>query len=214
MAGSTLHENLKPAAPAFSPDTLPDPALAALRAATGSRHDRIDRQLDLSRMNDPAHYGRVLQVFDAFLPPWEAAVAAALPQCMHGWLQQRSRRGYLAADLQALGLAPLPRQITAPPLACAAAAWGSLYVVEGSALGGQVITRTLAAQGWRPDHGAAYFHGWGAATGGMWREFRGLLADQLRRAQDIEAACAAAQATFDALCAAFENELHERPALA
>ncbi|QJW84543.1 hypothetical protein HK414_15170 [Ramlibacter terrae] len=87
-------------------------------------------------------------------------------------------------------------------------------MMEGSALGGQVITRALAAQGWGPAHGAAYFHGWGPATGGMWREFRALLAEQLPRAQNIEAACLAAQATFDALSAAFEHELHERPALA
>ncbi|QJW84542.1 hypothetical protein HK414_15165 [Ramlibacter terrae] len=105
---------MKSTAPAVEPDILPDRALAALRGATRTRHDRIDRQMDLGRMADPAHYARVLQVFDAFLGPWEAAVAAALPQRFRGWLQHRSRRPFPASDLCALGLRPLALRPAAP----------------------------------------------------------------------------------------------------
>ncbi|MGV3570290.1 MAG: biliverdin-producing heme oxygenase [Ramlibacter sp.] len=194
------------------PDALPDPALATLRAATHTRHQRIDRQLDLARMGDPAHYARVLQVLDAFLGPWEAAAAAALPATFRGWFRQRSRHRFLQADLLALGLPSLAGPTSVPALSGPAAAWGSLYVMEGSALGGQVITRALAAQGMDAANGGAYFRGWGPATGAMWREFRGLLAEQLPGPQDIAAACSGAQATFDALSVAFESHLHERPA--
>ena len=170
--------------------------------------------MDLRRLRDREHYARVLQVFEAFLGQWEAAVGAALPRDRHGWLQTRSRRTFLRHDLQALGVDSLDATIEIPPLAGAAAAWGSVYVMEGSALGGQVITRHLAEAGLHRDNGAAYFHGWGEATGGMWREFRALLEAEVAAPDDIEQACRAACNTFDTLTALLESALHERTSAA
>ncbi|RYY96343.1 MAG: biliverdin-producing heme oxygenase [Comamonadaceae bacterium] len=165
-------------------------------------------------MADPQHYGRLLQVFDAFLGPWEDRVAAVLPADAHGWLRQRSRRPFVRDDLRALGLPRLAAPAQEATLSSAAEAWGSLYVLEGSALGGQLITRAVAAHGFSPESGAAYFHGWGAATGAMWREFRALLEEHLPEPDDIRSACAGAVATFDALSASFEAHVHERAATA
>ena len=190
-----------------SPTTAATP-LAVLRAATREHHDRIDRLMDLRRMQDRSHYARVLRVFDAFLASWEPAVAAALPHCQD-WLQARSRRPFVQQDLRALGLAAAA-PAGAPPLRTDAAAWGSLYVMEGSALGGQVITRSLAAAGLDRDSGAAYFHGWGEATGRMWREARALLESELADDTALAQACEAARQTFDHLSSLLERELHER----
>jgi heme oxygenase (biliverdin-IX-beta and delta-forming) len=194
----------------------PGPAgpLTALRAATRAHHDRIDRLMDLPCLRDRAHYARVLQVFDAFLSAWEPAVAAALPASRHPWLQARSRRPFLACDLRALGIRSLDEAAPFPALPSAAAAWGSLYVLEGSALGGQVITRNLAQAGLHPSNGAAYFHGWGAATAGLWREFRDLLAAELAHPQALDEACDAARNTFDTLTQLLESALHERTSAA
>jgi heme oxygenase len=190
-------------------------ALAELRLATRERHARIDRLMDLRRMREAGHYGRVLLAFDSFLGPWEQSVASALPARCHGWLQQRSRRPFLREDLAALSLSPRAAAIGAVPrLAGDAAAWGSLYVIEGSALGGQVITRALAPAGLVPTRGAAYFHGWGAATHAMWEEFLLQLQAELATPAAIEAACAAACDTFDALTAHLHELLNERAALA
>lgn len=166
--------------------------------------------MDLRCLAEPRRYARVLQVFGAFLPAWESAVCAALPPRWHAWLRSRSRRDFLARDLHALGIAVPARSVALPPMAGEAAAWGSLYVMEGSALGGQVITRALSAQGLRPEAGAAYFHGWGDATGGMWRDFRRLLERELRQPEGLPQACESACATFDALSELLEHALHER----
>jgi heme oxygenase (biliverdin-IX-beta and delta-forming) len=200
---------LLPAAPSI---LRPDPAgpLPQLRAATRDHHARIDRLVDLRRMRDRRHYADVLQVFDAFLAAWEPALAAALPARWHDWLRARSRRRFLAQDLRALGIGPATFAASVPPLPTEAAAWGSLYVLEGSALGGQVITRSLAEAGLHPHNGTAYFHGWGEATPAMWREFRAVLEAQLAGAGAVDDACEAARRTFDTLSHLLESALHER----
>ena len=169
--------------------------------------------MDLQRLRDPSHYARVLQVLDAFLAGWEPAVAAALPACWRDWLRARSRRAYLHHDLRVLGVPPAsPARVDG--FTSEAAAWGSIYVMEGSALGGQFIARTLARGGVTPATGGAYFHGWGEATAGMWREVRGLLAAHLDSPATIAQACDAARATFDALSHLLERQLHERTSAA
>jgi len=196
--------------PAVSSALLPQAAdpLAALRRATRAHHDRIDSLMDPRRMRDPGHYGRVLQMFDAFLGAWEPAVAAALPGRWHGWLQARSRRPFLHLDLRSLGLAR-STPATLPRLRSNAAAWGSVYVMEGCALGGQFITRSLAQAGLHPRRGAAYFHGWGGATGPMWREARAVLASELASPPANAQACEAARQTFEALSGLLEGTVHE-----
>lgn len=59
------------------------------------------------------------------------------------------------------------------PLPSPAAAFGAMYVVEGSTLGGSVIARHVErALGLRPETGCVYFRSYGSATGRMWKAFR------------------------------------------
>jgi len=167
---------------------------------------RLDGDVELAR------YSRILQGFDAFLSQWEPRLAAALPQRLLPWFAGRSRAPLARKDLQALGAQRLDGTAAMPDLPDLAAALGSLYVIEGSALGGQVIARGLASRhAIGPETGGAYFWGWGAETGARWREFRALLESEL--ADDAAAgarACDAAVQTFEALTATFRELLHER----
>jgi heme oxygenase (biliverdin-IX-beta and delta-forming) len=198
--------------PAVTSPATPDPAdpVAALRRATRAQHERIDSLVSLHRMQDPAHYARVLRVFASFLAGWEPSVAAALPEWQQ-WLAARSRRAFLLQDLRQLRLeAPPPAPW--PGFAHAASAWGSVYVLEGSALGGQFIARSLAPSGLHADNGVAYFHGWGPATARLWRETRDVLNAQLAVPRALELASASARTTFDFLSAMLESLPHERTA--
>lgn len=170
--------------------------------------------MDLRRLREPARYALVLQVFDAFLAAWEPAVAAALPPRWQPWLRARSRRPFLRQDMRLLAIGRWPSRIPAPAFHSPAAAWGSVYVIEGSALGGPSITRSLADAGLHPARGCAYFHGWGEATGAMWREFRALLEAQLAGPDAVAQACDAACRTFDLLAGSLEPVLHERASAA
>lgn len=191
----------------------------ALRQACASRHEAIEALLRLDQAALPRdHYARVLTGFGAFVPAWEARLRPRLPAALRGWFDQRSRAPMLARDLAALGLRPFPMDdpVAALPLADTGAVFGSLYVLEGSALGGQLIARQLRQRwGLGADNGAAYFNGWGERTGAMWAEFRERLGEVI--ADDDAArrsACAAAVATFEALLSCFGQVLDHGPAAA
>jgi heme oxygenase len=192
-------------------------ALAQLRQATAGRHATIESLLRLRQAFGLAHYARVLRGFGAFLGAWEPAMAHALPARLHPWFTSGRRLVLLQQDLAALGLAqPAPAHGAVPALSGLPEALGSLYVLEGSALGGRFIAahvrRHLALT---PTHGAAYFHGCGAGTAARWREFQLLLAAELDGdAAGVQRAARAAQRTFDGLLATFEDVLHERQRVA
>ena len=109
--------------------------VARLRAVSAPDHDRVDALFGGYRLDEPESYARFLLAHARALPAAEAALAAA-PE-LPPW---RTRRDLLATDLAALGR-PVPA-----PLAFAAegaAAWGLLYVTEGSRLGGAMLARSV-----------------------------------------------------------------------
>jgi heme oxygenase len=194
------------------------PVVAALRAATASRHHAIESVLRLDQPLSLQRYGRVIGGFDWFLQHWEPRLLQRLPARLHDWFRSRCRRSLAQRDLRFLAPEALVTRPSFDPTAelslpDLAAQFGSLYVMEGSALGGQVLARDLDQRlGLGMDRGSAYFHGFGAATGKGWREFRERLEQEVgSRPLDIAAACAAANATFDALTDAFRHVLDDAP---
>jgi heme oxygenase len=179
--------------------------LTALRQATAAQHRAIESRLRLDSALPLDRYIAVLQGFERFLAAWEPLLEQALPERLRAWFAPRRRGARVAEDLRALHA---PRSEPAPldlPLDTPAAAFGSLYVLEGSALGAQVIAPRLARQlGLHAHNGAAYFAGHGEHTAARWREFRELLEREVATDEQRAAACAAAVATFAALQAAFE----------
>lgn len=199
-------------------DTITSPdVLQRLRTATHERHTRLEDLLALAGPLPRARYVKVLQGFHAFVPGWEVQVQAALPASLHTWLAPRCRGALIAGDLRALGVAPAadpaPEVAGLALAASPARAFGSLYVMEGSTLGGQVITRGLAETlQLSPEHGAAYFHGHGRETGPMWKDFLAHLRAEVRDEAQAEEAAAGAADTFDALAALFARHLAGEPA--
>jgi heme oxygenase (biliverdin-IX-beta and delta-forming) len=151
--------------------------LDRLRAETAPAHDRIERTLDLTgRMGCRTGYRGVLERFHGFHAAWETVVEPVIADA--DFFEPRRKLGLLRRDLRVLGvderaLEALPRCAPLMPLRDAAAAFGAMYVVEGSTLGGAVISKHVARTlGLGPDTGCAYFHGYGATTGRMWNAFR------------------------------------------
>ena len=174
-----------------------------MRDATEPDHRRLEAALALQSPElSFERYRRVLAAFHGFYSPLEARIRRFGPVAppLGFALPERARR--LELDLAALGVPAataccedLPELTTTAELA------GCLYVLEGAALGGQVLARSLASR-WQltPSTGLAFFYGDGpVATKRRWE----LVLDWLERAgragADARAAVAAASATFIAL---------------
>jgi len=185
-----------------------DSALSELRLATRADHDRIERMLRLDAPMPLERYATILCGFDAFLRSWEPRIHAALPERLQSWHRARWRGGFASADVEWLrsvaGVAAPPVEAPAAaalPLADLAQVLGSLYVIEGSALGGRVIAPLLKRTlGLGQGSGASYFHGFGGDTAAMWSNFRVLAALEIGdSSRDIVQACRSASRTFAAL---------------
>lgn len=145
----------------------PMSAALILRARTAARHDEVDAAYAAFALDDASGYRAFLLAHARALPAAEAALAST-PQ-LPEW---RPRTPLLADDLATLGL-PLP-----PPLPFAvtgaAFAWGVLYVVEGSRLGGAMLARQVD-----PGLPRRYLDATFAA--GEWRSLRIALDTQAQR---------------------------------
>jgi heme oxygenase len=191
-----------------SPDIL-----ARLKQETAAEHEAIE---GAARIMDPAlslaQYQHYLEQSYGFYAPLEPVL-----QQLGAWEQlglaatERVKLPLLEADLAALGSDVRLLPLAAPPnLQDVAEALGCLYVLEGSTLGGRVISRHVQARLGR-DVPRRFLDGYGPATGARWQTFRGALAAAARtrnverRAGDgrsVDARIiAGAKATFEAFTA-------------
>jgi heme oxygenase len=172
-----------------------------LRVHTAQAHQSLEASLNLlSRPPDRRRFVHVLERFHGFHAVWESAIRQQSSYA--AFHAARARLPHLRRDLAALGrtnaeIAALPACPDAAALVAGdAATVGSIYVLEGSTLGGQVIGRALGEAAWLPEGGLTYFSPYGPRTGEMWRSFRRWLDDQR---VDWNDAAAGARRTFSLL---------------
>lgn len=195
--------------------------LGSLRRATDGRHQALEALSTLSLPLQRDRYIQALQGFEVLLAVWEPLVLRALPIRLHEWLASRSRYAFARSDLEQLGCGPIvdadlrercAAHVRFIDLASVATAFGSMYVLEGSRLGGQVIARAVRDA---PDIGArnaTYFAGSGSATGLGWRDFLARMEAEISDdAESHAAASNSARQTFDALIEIF-MALRDAPA--
>ncbi len=148
-----------------------------LRDGTSDAHHRMEQEMALlDGAPSEARFRRVLERFRGFHAVWEPALHGRADLCAVAG--GRSRLALLDEDLRRLGLTH--HEIDGLPVCTAAsglcetraAALGSLYVMEGSTLGGQVIARALTGEAWVPAGGLGYFTPYGDRTGRMWRALK------------------------------------------
>lgn len=182
--------------------------LAALRAATDSRHELLDSGLAIgapgASLPDYVAHLTLLRAWLAPLAGWLADYTDG-PQGepalgVDAWL--RARLALIDADLRDAGVDPATLPAPAEPWpqrAGAAWRWGACYVVEGSQLGGAVLYGRLHAR--LAPHPLRYLNGDGAAPGPRWRQFMQALRTHVRTPADIAEACAGACDAFDRILA-------------
>jgi heme oxygenase len=160
----------------------------ALRAATAGHHERVDAifgTFDLARLED---YGRfLLAQASAFLPLEAELDRQNVAAVVADWPLRR-RAAHLRSDLSDLGL-EIPTEMRVAALADTGAQLGTIYVLEGSRLGGAFLKRSLPAD--RPQS----FLG-ASRVPGAWPKLLEILDENLYGSVRIGLACDAAQAAF------------------
>jgi heme oxygenase (biliverdin-IX-beta and delta-forming) len=150
--------------------------LQRLRDETRPLHDEVERDLEQSgAYTSMEQYQVLLARFFGFFKEWEPQVGEILAD--ETFFGPRRKLHLLQKDLHFFGYGPatiaaLPRCPDLPPVRDLAGAMGSLYVLEGSTLGGQVISHRLERLfGLRDGHGYAFFRSYGREVSSMWRSF-------------------------------------------
>lgn len=159
--------------------------------------------------SDRRAYSALLDRLLSLVRPTDAAIAKTLGPSVPADFSAAVRSQWLEADRRSLAKSSPSdvdddRAMGAIASSSAFAAAGTLYVLEGSALGGMILSRRLtAAFGIGPGDGGSYFFGHGAETPARWRRFLAWLDALSWDETSAEAAASAALSTF----ARFEERL-------
>jgi heme oxygenase len=177
----------------IQPPSAADPPasiLSRLRDETAMKHKQLEEGIDLlSPSLTVERYAGILRFFWAAFAPWENAIESSCPSRYRALWQGRNKVFRIANDLHSLGMRaePPPAAPCTPPLLDQEAVWlGSLYVMEGSTLGGQYIARHLQQRfAWPDGYGCSFFRPYGIMTAQRWQAVRSALGDSTSPANRI-----------------------------
>jgi len=186
--------------------------LENLRAATTNSHTALEAlPVSMSIMNPAVtnnEYALYLTLMHDVVKDAEENIFPAVYKSVEG-LDVHPKAQFIEADLKTLGTTkdtaatPLTKNLDLTKLT-PAFAFGVMYVIEGSSLGGRVILKNIhGALGHDADNGAAYFSGYGAQTGSHWKAFLGALTQYENSNNCEDEIIAGANFAFDAISAHF-----------
>lgn len=177
-----------------------DLVLLHLKQSTRDVHHQLEDRLDLLNLTEMPEYQRVLTCFSEVYGGLEPQMEDRPEWAPLDW-RPIAKRPWLAEDLNFFGL-PLPEVRSTVHLEGWQEVLGATYVVEGSMLGGQLITRHLQTLGITPQTGGRFFSGHQSQTGEVWKQVRQFLLDQTT---DVEQVVRGAQKTFQSFLDALDR---------
>jgi heme oxygenase (biliverdin-IX-beta and delta-forming) len=192
--------------------------LTSIRESTQAFHLKLERNLDIFHtITTLESYTGLLQKLLGFYLPVEPRLLAVQSHYdLHIHLQQRLKSPLLLHDLSDIASRQLtehtvPLCETLPALTSPARVWGCLYVLEGSTLGGALISKHIKkVLGLTAEHGCAFFCSYGKNVGSMWRIFTRTLEAYVSHYHEeniiIDAACETFAALSQWLLKELENE--------
>jgi heme oxygenase (biliverdin-IX-beta and delta-forming) len=177
------------------------PAAEYLRQQTAGHHAIAESRLLplLENITTRQQYAHLLRMLYGFYAPVEEAICFHLNENDVPDIGERRNSSLILDDLQALS--GFQNSILfcndLPLIDNKASAFGALYVLEGSTLGGRVILKMLLKNRTLnlSDNEVRFFGGYGEQTGSMWKSFIA----QLNEQEDHEAMTTAANQTFTCL---------------
>lgn len=183
--------------------------LTKLKQGTREQHEALEALVDiLNSTFELKDYRHMLSTFYQFYAAIEPKIASSGLTHDDIDLVERQKTKLLEKDLLAVGLADVSIKpwTDLPNLESPARAFGSLYVLEGATLGGQVISRHLRQRlAITPDTGGAFFNSYGEQVGPMWKKFGAAIVNFTERQGGEDEIVASAKATFDSFGKCFSE---------
>ena len=164
----------------------PNIFLQRLRSKTANSHQLIEQnhasQLLISEEVTIVHYADYLKKLYGFVHGFEKMVFPLLKHNQLLQLDDRRKSHFIQADLALLNHTAaqpyLNDALFSTHYPNAAAAFGGMYVLEGSTLGGQIISKHLSkVLGNEVAGKTTYLSAYAKQTGSMWKSFLQLLCD-------------------------------------
>lgn len=183
--------------------------LQQLREETREQHAGSERALmkKFRSIRNADDYTAILRQFHEIYQPVEAQIHALIPAAEMQGVEERAKSPLLRDELQRLG-APVPQgDEDGVQLLSFSEAVGALYVIEGSTLGGQVISSMLSKHYPELKTNYAFFNPYGEQTAEKWAQFRQqvtLIGNKVNSGEAI----AGAKKVFNALCEKFTVNEH------
>lgn len=168
-----------------------------IKEATKQAHQELEKTvvLQLKQVRSEADYARVLKNFYAYFSAVEQAIAPYVNSNTLPDMAERRNSSYIKKDIEELGSDTTDLPVaSAPVINSTAQAFGALYVLEGSIMGGPYIVQMLQKYGM--EKGFHFFSGYGAESGKMWQAFTTILNNVPQTAADEEVMTQTANETF------------------
>lgn len=145
-----------------------------LRQQTQSAHRELDHQVYpyIQRVRSNAEYARLLKAFYGYFQPLYERYDVFLSDRLVEGYSQRRRPEWILDDLRSLGepAGHIPLCAMTPVIDNPAHSFGSYYVLEGSTMGGSIISKKLS-ENLGSDKGLRFFSSYNGECETMWNNF-------------------------------------------
>ncbi|MFD0748714.1 biliverdin-producing heme oxygenase [Mucilaginibacter calamicampi] len=172
-----------------------------IKTATLQYHQETEKILigKMKSMRSLNDYSAILKLFYGYFGGLEQRVDQYIDANNLSDYAGRRKTAALATDIEALG-ETLPRKAEGgelPTIENELQAFGALYVIEGSTLGGKIISKMVQQHlGITDGKGLSFFDGYGDDTGKKWSAFQQALNNIGMSPEREDAVIAAANDTF------------------
>lgn len=175
--------------------------MAVLKHSTKEAHVQTERVLipylkNISRNED---YIRILKIFYGFYRPVQHSIDCFINESNLPDKAKRRKAAWILDDLLLAGDSTTPEICASiPVLTNKAQAFGALYVLEGSTLGGEIIVQMLKKNTslHLPPNAFSFFAAYGENNSSMWKDFGEHLENAVTAEPELQAATDAANETF------------------
>ena len=172
-----------------------------LKLHTKANHLQVEKLL-VAKMRSIANsddYVELLQIFYGYFGALEDKINRYIGNLQLPDYAERRKSESLFNDIKSLGntVPQKPEVLDLPIIENSLQAFGALYVIEGSTLGGKIIAKLIANQlNLQNNNGLSFFTSYGDKTEKMWDGFKEILDMQPQNQADTKIILDAANDTF------------------